>query len=174
MVIDERGSTTDEESGQTLSDLSDVISSDFGADDYKIHSGSVTAGDGEQDPYNKIKLHASLSLRNLFKNNSKVLYNYWYLLFPSFMMRQQPEFNQYLQNFENLNVQKEFMKKVFPILQKHEPTLFFVIMQDKSNSQLKSSIYATIQSLLENSQIQKSTMELEKANASQKEHKSFF
>ena len=83
-----------------------------------MHSGSITQADSEQDPYNKIKLHASLSLRNLFKNNSKVLYNYWYLLFPSFMMRHQPEFSQYLSNFENLHVQKEFMHKVFPILHK--------------------------------------------------------
>lgn len=66
------------------------------------------------------------------------------------------------------------MKTVFPILQKQEPTLFFVIMQDKSYSQLKSSIYATIQSLLENSQIHKSTIELEKAVTHQKEHKSYF
>lgn len=92
VIEDHKGNTTDEEGNQTLSDLSDVITSDFGADDYKIHSGSINSTDYEQDPYNKIKLHASLSLRNLFKNNSKMLYNYWYLLFPSFMMRPLPEF----------------------------------------------------------------------------------
>jgi len=48
----------------------------------------------------KIKLQANLAIRNLLKNNSKVLFNYWYILFPSFMLRPQTEFSHFLFSFE--------------------------------------------------------------------------
>ena len=65
------------------------MSSDVLEDKYVVHEGSVIYGQeqGEVDPYQKIKQHANLALRNLLKNNSKFIFNYWYILFPSFMMR---------------------------------------------------------------------------------------
>lgn len=43
--------------------------------------------DNSGDQYQKIKIQANLGLKNLFSNNSKTLFNYWYIMFPSFMMR---------------------------------------------------------------------------------------
>ena len=74
-----------------IEDTSEFISSDQGF-------SSVL---GDSDPYQKIKLHSNLVLRNLLKNNSKVLLNYWYIIFPSFMMRTQSELSQYLYTFED-------------------------------------------------------------------------
>lgn len=57
--------------------------------------------DGGKDPYLKIKINANLALRNLFKNYGKILQNFWYIVFPSFMIRPQSEFTQYLYEFDN-------------------------------------------------------------------------
>lgn len=73
---------SDEESDNGfINDTSDQFSSDS-----QVHEGMV-AQDGDIDPYQKIKIHANLAMRNLLKNNSKILFNYWYIMFPSFMMR---------------------------------------------------------------------------------------
>ena len=101
----------------------------------------------ELDPYQKIKIHANLALRNLLKNNSSIILNYWYILFPSFMMRPQSEFKQYLYKFESN--EKVFTEKSFALIDNQEPTLFFVIRQPQNQSQLRSSMYATLQVLLE-------------------------
>ena len=94
------GNTTDEESGQMsdgniLNDNMDIVSSDIGqTDNFTHHKGSIKTEENDQhDPYAKIKQHALLALKNLFKNNSKVIYHYWNILFPSFMMRPKTEFN---------------------------------------------------------------------------------
>jgi hypothetical protein len=47
----------------------------------------VQATRNEPDPYLKIRLHASLALRHIVRSNSKAIYNYWHILFPTFMMR---------------------------------------------------------------------------------------
>lgn len=88
-IVVSGGTTTDEEpasDGNFLNDTSDILS-DNSPDTYVVHEGSVQATLSDPDPYQKIKLHASLALRNLVKNNSKIIANYWYILFPTFMMR---------------------------------------------------------------------------------------
>jgi len=123
-LTDEEGKMSD---GAVMNDMSDVISSDFGPENYKVHEGTVLQHDGDPDPYQKIKKHANLALRNLLKNNSKILFNYWYILFPSFMMKTQSEFSHFLFDFENKNTQKQFKEKVFQMIEVQEPNLFYVI-----------------------------------------------
>jgi len=50
-------------------------------------------------------------------------------------------------------VQLDFQSQVFGFLETQEPTLFYVIRQKYSHSQLKSSLMNTIQVLLEFSDI---------------------
>lgn len=118
-----------------IEDTSEFISSDQGF-------SSVV---GDTDPYQKIKLHSNLVLRNLLKNNAKVLMNYWYIIFPSFMMRTQSEFSQYLYTYEdNTKQEKDFTSKVFEVIETQEPTLLYVIRQPNNMSHLKSQMYATL------------------------------
>ena len=83
---------TDDElsDGKFMYDTTDLASSDQqNLDDLDhdvVHEGSVKA-EGDLDPYQKIKVHANLALRHLLKNNSKILFNYWNIMFPSFMVR---------------------------------------------------------------------------------------
>jgi hypothetical protein len=71
-----------------MNDTSDMISSDFQKNEnLPNHEGSVKLNESEPDPYFKIKLHSILALKNLITSCSKVVYNYWYILFPTFMMR---------------------------------------------------------------------------------------
>ena len=55
------------------------------------------------DPYQKIKLNANLCMRNLFKNNSKVLFNYWFIMFPQFMLRSVPDITSLVEQLEQLD-----------------------------------------------------------------------
>ncbi len=79
------------DSGSFIIDTSDVTSSDGGGGGkYNKNSpnDSITSG----DPYQKVKTYAALCLQYLFKFNNKALFNYWYLVFPSYFMKPQSEF----------------------------------------------------------------------------------
>ena len=107
---------TDEEAkiSDAAFDISDIISSDYSQDTYVVHEGTVKSASGDSDPYQKIKKHSNLALRNLLKNNSKILFNYWYILFPSFMMKTQSDFAHFLFDFESKqNSQKLFKEQLF-------------------------------------------------------------
>jgi hypothetical protein len=39
-------------------------------------------------------------MRNIFKNNSKIIFNYWYFMFPSFMIRPTGDLSQLIDAFE--------------------------------------------------------------------------
>ena len=95
--------------------------------DDSYQEGNLALIDGEKDPYLKIKINANLSLRNLFKNYGKVLFNYWYIMFPSFMIRPQSEFTYFLKNFESKAISSEFKERVFEFMETQEPSLFFLI-----------------------------------------------
>lgn len=94
---------------------------------FSNHEGSVSTSDSDSDPYFKIKLHACLALQNIAQHNGRLLFNYWYILFPTFMMRHQPEFAMYLKEMKQYQVQKDFSSEVFPLIEKNEPTLLYVI-----------------------------------------------
>jgi hypothetical protein len=75
-------------SGGFIIDTSDMTSSDGGGlGKAKTSPSSNDSISGPGDPYQKIKNHSLLCLQYLFRNNSKALFNYWYLLFPSFFTR---------------------------------------------------------------------------------------
>jgi len=65
-----------------LIDTSDMSSQSDGGIYGSKHSPSDGGSEGG-DHYQKIKNHAVLCLQYLFKSNSKTLFNYWYLLYPS-------------------------------------------------------------------------------------------
>ncbi|CDW76050.1 heat repeat-containing protein 6-like [Stylonychia lemnae] len=105
------------DSGSFIIDTSEMSSSDGGLGD-----GISTKSKGKQspssndsitssDPYQKIKNHASLSLQILLKFKNKQLFNYWYLLFPSFFLRSQTEFSHSLLSFKSN--QQDFNTKKF-------------------------------------------------------------
>lgn len=100
------GNRTDEEGKISdtnfLNDTTDMLSSDQQVD--IVHEGSVKPTERDPDPYFKIKLNASLALRNIVKNNNKAIFNYWYVLFPTFMMRPQSEYIHYIQEMESYSV----------------------------------------------------------------------
>jgi len=63
-----------------INDTSDaMLSSDQGNlldedDDYvQLHKGSVQMKEGDLDPYQKIKMHANLSLRYIFRHSNKIV-----------------------------------------------------------------------------------------------------
>jgi hypothetical protein len=85
-VLEQKSENSEESDHIFVNDTSDFDPSDNG-ENYHRHEGSVQNTETDPDPYQKIKLHASLALRNLFKHNSKAIYNYWYIMFPTFMMR---------------------------------------------------------------------------------------
>ena len=97
---------TDSESGSIIMDTSDAMLSPSDAPSTSLgrpegsKQGIVgLVDDSGGDQYQKIKIQANLGLKNLFTNNSKTLFNYWYIMFPSFMMRPQTEFTKYLTSF---------------------------------------------------------------------------
>jgi hypothetical protein len=49
-------------------------------------------------------------MKNIFKNNSKILFNYWYMMFPSFMMRPDQELSQYIGAFDGPEIQNSALK----------------------------------------------------------------
>jgi hypothetical protein len=54
IVIEEKNMTDEEgkmSDSAIMNDMSDIISSDFCQDNYKVHEGSVTSSDGAPDPY---------------------------------------------------------------------------------------------------------------------------
>jgi hypothetical protein len=80
------------ESGASfLIDTSDMSSQSDGS----IYSKNSPNEGGEQggDHYQKIKNHAVLCLQYLFKSNSKTLFNYWYILYPSHFIKPASEFS---------------------------------------------------------------------------------
>lgn len=87
----EASGLTDDESA--LSDIGSLLfeTSDAGARSAagqdSSDEGWLDMHDEDLDPYQKIKLQANMCMRNLLKNNSKILFNYWYYMFPSFMFR---------------------------------------------------------------------------------------
>ena len=83
--------------------------------------------DGAGDQYHKIKMQATLGLKNLFSNNSKTLFNYWYIMFPSFMMRPQTELSKYLTSFKNKASARQFAAEAFEAIEAKEPSIFFVV-----------------------------------------------
>jgi hypothetical protein len=58
-------------------------------------------------------------------------------------------------------MQQEFRDKAFKFMETQEPTLFYVIRQSNNQSQLKSSVYTTLQTILESQIISKLNFELE-------------
>jgi len=94
------------------------------------------------DPYQKIKLNANLCMRNLFKNNSKVLFNYWFIMFPQFMMRPTPEFTAMIDELDSFDVATEdvnfrklidtFGKRMFHSIENDGPSLFYLIRHEKT------------------------------------------
>lgn len=149
------GNRTDEEGkisdANFLNETTDMLSSDQQID--IIHEGSVKPTERDPDPYFKIKLNASLALRNIVKNNNKAIFNYWYVLFPTFMMRPQSEYIHYIQEMSNFSVQKEFIAKVFKEIKTKEPTLLYVIFQDNTQSNLKCSLMILLHQMIERSHI---------------------
>ena len=78
------------DSGSFIIDTSDISSSDkdaFGPSGGYSSPSSNDSLTSSSDPYHKIKNHAILCLQYLFKFNNKALFNYWYLLFPSYLMK---------------------------------------------------------------------------------------
>jgi hypothetical protein len=68
-------------------------------------------------------------------------------MFPSFFMKPQSEFSQYLPTFR---VKKdEYFDKISKIV-KQEPNLFYLIKASENNNRLKSTICFTISMMLEN------------------------
>ena len=78
---------------------------EFGGD--SSDEGWLGMNDEDSDPYQKIKLQANMCMRNLLKNNSKILFNYWYYMFPSFMFKPQADLMQFIINFEQNVLQPE-------------------------------------------------------------------
>lgn len=78
---------------------------EFGAD--SSDEGWLGMNDEDIDPYQKIKLQANMCMRNLLKNNSKILFNYWYYMFPSFMFKPPADLTQLMTNFEKNALQPE-------------------------------------------------------------------
>ena len=66
-------------------------------------------------------------------------------MFPSFFMKPQSEFSQYLPIFDAKK--NEYFDKVSKII-KHEPTLFYLLRATENNSKLKSNICFTISMML--------------------------
>lgn len=134
-IIINDGNKTDEEGRmsdtQFMNDTSDIMSSDQNTIE-ATHEGSVQSTDRDPDPYFKIKLNASLALRNIVRNNNSAIFNYWYVLFPTFMMRPQTEFAFYIKEMKSFNTQKQFISKVFPEIEAKEPTLFYIILQKQT------------------------------------------
>lgn len=97
---------TDSESNSIIMDTSDAMLSpsdapgtSFGKAEGSKQGSIHLVDENGGDQYQKIKIQANLGLKNLFSNNSKTLFNYWYIMFPSFMMRPQTEFTKYLTSF---------------------------------------------------------------------------
>ena len=107
LIFEQVGATTDDDAKDSsyLIDTSDFIQSDLNDlnDDSLLHEGNL-------DAYQKIKIHANLALRNLLKNNSKILFNYWQLMFPSFMIKPRSEFHEYLFSFKDSPQQEQFQR----------------------------------------------------------------
>lgn len=76
-------------------------------------------------------------------------------------MRPQTEFSHYTKEMANFNVQKEFCDKVFPQIEEKEPTLFYVIMQKETQSNLKCSLFSLLQSMIDKSNINQTSLHLE-------------
>lgn len=72
-------------------------------------------------------MQATLGLKNLFSNNSKTLFNYWYIMFPSFMMRPQTELSKYLTGFRDQASARKFAAEAFEAIEAKEPSIFFVV-----------------------------------------------
>jgi len=83
---DEEEYKTEEGGGDIFIDTSDITSSDAtmegGESPHSSDSGGQVA-----TVYSKIKNHALICLQHLFKVSSKALFNYWHILFPSFIMK---------------------------------------------------------------------------------------
>lgn len=114
--------------------------------------GGFAKMDENQDHYQKIKNHAVLCLQYLFKSNSKVLFNYWQLLFPSFFTKGHSEFTPYLQSFSDKKA--EYFDKVKPLILR-EPTIFYLLKAPENNAKLKSTISFMLSIMLESQFIQK-------------------
>ena len=97
----------------------------FGKSDGSKPGHLVDEGAGDQ--YHKIKMQATLGLKNLFSNNSKTLFNYWYIMFPSFMMRPQTELSKYLTGLRDQASARKFAAEAFEAIEAKEPSIFFVV-----------------------------------------------
>jgi hypothetical protein len=72
------------DSGSALIIDTSDISSQSDSGKYSKNSPSES---GEGDQYQKVKNYAVLCLQYLFRVNNKTLFNYWYLMFPSYFMK---------------------------------------------------------------------------------------
>ena len=139
-------------------DTSDFSSQSDNGSMYSKNSPTDNTGT-DCDHYQKIKNYAVLCLQYLFKSNNKTLFNYWYLLFPSFFMKPQSEFSKYLTSFKEKK--EEFYEKTSQIVMR-EPSMFYLLKASENNSKLKNTICFTISIMLENQMIQKWQGQLEK------------
>lgn len=93
-------------------------------------------------------------MRNLFKNNSKVLFNYWFIMFPQFMLRPVPEITELVDQLEEFDTSKKeasfvetislFTDRVLKNIVDGGPSLLYVIWHDKTQSLLRSLLFTTI------------------------------
>lgn len=99
MKLTEGGFTDDE-------NLSDGIIQDTSDANFDLSDDN----DEEIDPFQKIKIHANLCMRNIFKNNSKIIFNYWYVMFPSFMIRPVGELPELIEAFDAPELKNSALK----------------------------------------------------------------
>lgn len=69
------------------------------------------------------------------------------------MMRHQPDLAVYLKEMKQYQTQKDFGSEVFPLIEKNEPTLLYVIRHKTTQSNLKCQLYGLLQVLYEASPI---------------------
>lgn len=116
--------------------------------------------------YHKIRQFAVICLQNLFKISSKTLFNYWQILFPSFMMKSQSPFSSFLEE-DYIDVDK--FDQEFNQMVTKEPTLFYLLSKHPpklalptQDSKFKSTIAFTLAIILEYSHVQRIPTALEK------------
>jgi len=87
-----KGDSSD--SGDMIIDTSDVMSSDYNSAGEEEKQGAESSE--TLSTFHKLRQLAMLCLQNLFRIASRALYNFWCILFPSFMMKSQSPFTHFL------------------------------------------------------------------------------
>jgi hypothetical protein len=83
------------------------------------------------------------------------------------MMRPQTDLTKYLSSFTDRASAQKFAADAFKEIESKEPTIFFVVRQPSAQSQLKSQMLATFQTMLEYSQVSKQVRDLEDKSTGQ-------